>query len=269
MLNISADHLDRYPSLREYHRAKHRIFRGAKKIVANRDDPLTVPLISDEVRVRWCRLGEPDLGEFGLREVEGAQWLCQGWEPLVESAELTLPGRHNLQNVLVALAIGLELELPLSRLVAVAKAYRGLPHRCQFVAERNGVHFIDDSKGTNIGATLAALKGLSSDGKIWLILGGQGKGQDFSLLSQAVSDCCAGVIVIGEAAQDIVHHLSNVVSLSQAATLKIAVDQAAAAAVPGQIVLLSPACASLDMFANYIDRGEQFQSAVAALGVAA
>jgi UDP-N-acetylmuramoylalanine--D-glutamate ligase len=269
VLNISADHLDRYPSLKEYHRAKHRIFRGAKKIVANRDEPLTVPLISDEVRVRWCRLGEPDLGEFGLREVEGAQWLCQGWEPLVESAELTLPGRHNLQNVLVALAIGLELELPLSCLVAAAKAYRGLPHRCQFVAERNGVHFIDDSKGTNIGATLAALKGLSSDGKIWLILGGQGKGQDFSLLSQAVSDCCAGVIVIGEAAQDIAHHLSNVPSLSQAATLKIAVDQAAAAAVPGQIVLLSPACASLDMFANYIDRGEQFQSAVAALGVAA
>jgi UDP-N-acetylmuramoylalanine--D-glutamate ligase len=187
----------------------------------------------------------------------------------VASAELTLPGRHNIQNVLVALAIGLELELPLSCLVEAAKVYRGLPHRCQFVAERNGVLFIDDSKGTNVGATLAALNGLSSDSKIWLILGGQGKGQDFSLLSKTVSDRCAGVIVIGEAAQDIARHLSNAVSLAHAATLKIAVDQAAAAAESGQIVLLSPACASLDMFANYVDRGEQFQSAVAALEVAA
>ena len=147
--------------------------------------------------------------------------------------------------------------------------YRGLPHRCQVVAERNGVLFIDDSKGTNVGATLAALNGLSSDSKIWLILGGQGKGQDFSLLSKTVSDRCAGVIVIGESAQDIAHHLNNAVSLAHAATLKIAVDQAAAAAESGQIVLLSPACASFDMFADYVDRGEQFQSAVAALEVAA
>ena len=269
VLNVSADHLDRYPSFREYHRAKHRIFRQAKRVVANRDDPLTVPLISEEVRVSWCRLGEPDLDEFGLRALQGTEWLCRGWEPLVASAELTLPGRHNIQNVLVALAIGLELELPLSRLVEAAKVYRGLPHRCQVVAERNGVLFIDDSKGTNVGATLAALNGLSSDSKIWLILGGQGKGQDFSLLSKTVSDRCAGVIVIGESAQDIAHHLNNAVSLAHAATLKIAVDQAAAAAESGQIVLLSPACASFDMFADYVDRGEQFQSAVAALEVAA
>jgi UDP-N-acetylmuramoylalanine--D-glutamate ligase len=91
VLNVSADHLDRYPSLKEYHRAKHRIFRQAKRVVANRDDPLTVPLVSDEVRVSWCRLGEPDLGEFGLRALHGAEWLCRGWEPLVASAELTLP----------------------------------------------------------------------------------------------------------------------------------------------------------------------------------
>ena len=269
VLNVSADHLDRYPSLKEYHRAKHRIFSRAKKVVANRDDPLTVPLISDEMQVSWCRSGEPDLDEFGLREVKGEKWLCRGWEPLLASDALSLPGRHNIQNVLVALAIGLELALPLPELVTAAKAYRGLPHRCQFVAKRNGVQFIDDSKGTNIGATLAALNGLSGDSKIWLILGGQGKGQDFSLLSQAVSDRCAGVIVIGEAALDIAHHLGNAVPLSQAASLKIAVEQAAAAAESGQIVLLSPACASLDMFANYVDRGEQFQSAVAALEVAA
>jgi UDP-N-acetylmuramoylalanine--D-glutamate ligase len=269
VLNISADHLDRYASLTDYHRAKHAIYKQVGHVVANRDDPLTIPLVPEETPVTWWRSGEPDLNEFGLVERDGATWLCRGPEGLVCSEELQLAGRHNHLNVLAALALGSALKMPLEGLIEGAKHYRGLPHRCQLISQVNGVRFIDDSKGTNIGATAAALEGLAGAGQIWLIIGGQGKGQDFSLLKPVLARINVRLLVLGEATEQIRADLGRDTPIDVMSSLEDAVNLSAASAQPGDIVLLSPACASFDMFASYVERGERFQAAVAALEVAA
>ena len=269
VLNISADHLDRYASLTDYHRAKHAIYKQVGHVVANRDDPLTIPLVPEETPVTWWRSGEPDLNEFGLVERDGATWLCRGPEGLVCSEELQLAGRHNHLNVLAALALGSALKMPLEGLIEGAKHYRGLPHRCQLISQVNGVRFIDDSKGTNIGATAAALEGLAGAGQIWLIIGGQGKGQDFSLLKPLLARINVRLLVMGEATERIRADLGMDTPIDVMSSLEDAVNLSAASAQPGDIVLLSPACASFDMFASYVERGERFQAAVAALEVAA
>ena len=269
VLNISADHLDRYASLTDYHRAKHAIYKQVGHVVANRDDPLTIPLVPEETPVTWWRSGEPDLNEFGLVERDGATWLCRGPEGLVCSEELQLAGRHNHLNVLAALALGSALKMPLEGLIEGAKHYRGLPHRCQLISQVNGVRFIDDSKGTNIGATAAALEGLAGAGQIWLIIGGQGKGQDFSLLKPVLARINVRLLVMGEATEQIRADLGQDTPIDVISSLEDAVNLSAASAQPGDIVLLSPACASFDMFASYVERGQRFQAAVAALEVAA
>ena len=269
VLNISADHLDRYASLTDYHRAKHAIYKQVGHVVANRDDPLTIPLVPEETPVTWWRSGEPDLNEFGLVERDGATWLCRGPEGLVCSDELQLAGRHNHLNVLAALALGSALKMPLEGLIEGAKHYRGLPHRCQLISQINGVRFIDDSKGTNIGATAAALEGLSGAGQIWLIIGGQGKGQDFSLLKPVLARINVRLLVMGEATEQIRADLGRDTPIDVMSRLEDAVNLSGASAQPGDIVLLSPACASFDMFTSYVERGERFQAAVAALEVAA
>lgn len=269
VLNISADHLDRYASLMDYHRAKHAIHKQVRHVVANRDDPLTIPLVPEETPVTWWRSREPDLNEFGLRESDSGTWLCRGVEKLVCTDELQLAGRHNHLNVLAALALGSALKMPIEGLIEGAKQYGGLPHRCQLISQINGVRFIDDSKGTNIGATVAALEGLNCAGQIWLIIGGQGKGQDFSLLKPVLAQINVRLLVIGEATEDIRAHLGRDTPIDVMSSLEDAVNLSAASAQPGDIVLLSPACASFDMFTSYMERGERFQAAVAALGVAA
>ena len=269
VLNISADHLDRYASLTDYHRAKHAIYKQGGHVVANRDDPLTIPLVPEETPVTWWRSGEPDLNEFGLVERDGATWLCRGPEGLVCSDELQLAGRHNHLNVLAALALGSAMKMPLEGLIEGAKRYRGLPHRCQLISQVNGVRFIDDSKGTNIGATAAALEGLAGVGQIWLIIGGQGKGQDFSLLKPVLARINVRLLVMGEATEQIRADLGKDTPMDVISGLEDAVTLSAASAQPGDTVLLSPACASFDMFSSYVERGERFQAAVAALEVAA
>jgi UDP-N-acetylmuramoylalanine--D-glutamate ligase len=269
VLNVSADHMDRYQSVAAYHQSKHRIFRGVKHVVANRDDPLSVPLLPDDIPVTWWRTQEPDLDEYGLREREGALWLCRGFQPLLSTAELSVAGIHNYHNVLAALALGVAMGFSEAQLLAGATRYEVLPHRCERVASLGGITFIDDSKGTNIGATIAALKGLGGDKNLWLIMGGQGKRQDFSLLRSSVEQHCAGVVVIGEAATEIVSALADVVAVREATSLESAVREASALAKSGETVLLSPACASQDMFRDYVERGERFKSAVLALGAAA
>jgi UDP-N-acetylmuramoylalanine--D-glutamate ligase len=269
VLNISADHLDRYASLTDYHRAKHAIHKQVGHVVANRDDPLTIPLVPEETPVTWWRSGEPDLKEFGLLERDSVTWLCRGPERLVCTDELQLAGRHNHLNVLAALALGSALNMPMEGLIEGAKQYRGLPHRCELIGQVNGVRFIDDSKGTNIGATSAALEGLAGAGQIWLIIGGQGKGQDFSLLKPVLAQINVRLLVMGEATEEICAHLGQDAPIEVMSSLEDAVNLSAASAQPGDIVLLSPACASFDMFTGYVERGERFQAAVAALEVAA
>ena len=269
VLNISADHLDRYASLTDYHRAKHAIHKQVGHVVANRDDPLTIPLVPEDTPVTWWRSGEPDLNEFGLLERDGMIWLCRGPERLVCTDELQLAGRHNHLNVLAALALGSALKMPIEGLIEGAKQYRGLPHRCQLVSQVNGVRFIDDSKGTNVGATAAALEGLAGAGQIWLIIGGQGKGQDFSLLKPVLAQINVRLLVLGEATEQIIADLGQDTPIEVMSSLEDAVNLSAVSAQPGDIVLLSPACASFDMFTSYVERGERFQAAVSALEVAA
>jgi len=258
VLNISADHLDRHGSMQGYHLAKHRIFWGCKKAVVNRDDAMTIPLVSPEVEVvSWC-MAEPESNGFGLRQEGGVEYLCHGSQTLLPVAELSLSGRHNVANVLAALALGHSAGLPMARMQAALRTFKGLPHRCELVAEIGGVRYVNDSKGTNIGAAEAALRGLGGERDILLIAGGQGKGADFSQLQQAVARHCRLLILMGEDATLLQQALSSSVPVVMVSSLEEAVNVAAKQAQTGDVVLLSPACASFDMFSGYVQRGEAF-----------
>jgi len=262
VLNISEDHLDRHGNLPNYHRAKHRIFFGCHKAVVNKNDPLTTPLVAESVDVISWRMGEPELGGFGLRIEGGEEYLCYGFENIMPVRELGLLGRHNVANALAALAIGESAGLPREAMLTALRDFSGLDHRCQKVAEIGGVSFINDSKGTNPGATEAALEGLGEGRNIVLIAGGVGKGADFDQLRSSVAKHCKLLILIGEAAAELEVSLAGSVTIQFAASLDEAVSMAAANAADGDCVLLSPACASFDMFSGYQKRGEAFVQAV-------
>lgn len=265
VLNISADHLDRHGSMPTYHQAKHRVFRGCRKAVVNRGDALTIPLLASDVEVISWRMAEPELGGFGLRQIEGVEQLCYDFEPLLPVAELVMAGRHNVANALAALAVGYGAGLPLDAMAATLRQFRGLQHRCEQIAEINGVRFVNDSKGTNVGATVAALSGLGHERDIVLIAGGQGKGADFSQLRAAVARHCKLLVLIGEDAGLMQQALGDSVPAVIEPSMGNAVMTAAASAAPGDCVLLSPACASFDMFSGYVERGEAFCAAVSQL----
>lgn len=265
VLNVSADHLDRHGNMPGYHQAKHRIFRGCKTAVVNRDDRLTIPLVPADVEVVSWRMAEPELGGFGLRREEGVEFLCHGFEKLLPVATMGLVGRHNVANALAALALGSSVGLPVEVMTSTLRSFKGLPHRCELVAELHGVRFVNDSKGTNVGATEAALQGLGGERDILLIAGGQGKGADFSQLSQAVQAHCKLLVLIGEDAALLEEALEKSVPVVHAVSMHAAVQVAAQQAESGDCVLLSPACASFDMFSGYMARGESFCAAVTAL----
>ncbi|WP_409525289.1 UDP-N-acetylmuramoyl-L-alanine--D-glutamate ligase [Nitrincola sp. MINF-07-Sa-05] len=268
VLNVSPDHLDRYTGLTEYYQAKHRIYRGCSHAVTNRDDPLTAPLLSQGVKLSSFGLSRPDLMQFGLVMTDGELWLHKGLEPLMPASEVKIPGQHNLANVLAALALGDAVSIPMPAMLQAIKAFAGLPHRCQWVAEKQGVTYVNDSKGTNVGATLAAIKGLGEslegDARLVLIAGGVGKEQSFTDLSPVLGQYGRALVLIGEDAPLLDQQINSVPKI-RATTLQQAVEAAAAAAKPGDIVLLSPACASFDMFNGYSDRGDQFIQQVVAL----
>ncbi|RLA46768.1 MAG: UDP-N-acetylmuramoyl-L-alanine--D-glutamate ligase [Gammaproteobacteria bacterium] len=265
VLNVSADHLDRHGTMSNYHQVKHRIFRGCRKAVVNRNDPLTVPLVAADVEIVSWRMGEPELGGFGLRQVDEVETLCYEFDALLPTSQMGLVGRHNVANALSALALGYAAGLGLETMVATLREFAGLPHRCQQVAEIAGVRFVNDSKGTNVGATEAALNGLGEARNIILIAGGQGKGADFSQLQGAVARHCKLLLLIGEDAELLRQALGDVVPVAIESSLDSAVAAAAAQARPGDCVLLSPACASFDMFCGYVERGQAFCQAVAGL----
>ncbi|MFT4614412.1 MAG: UDP-N-acetylmuramoylalanine--D-glutamate ligase [Bacteroidia bacterium] len=262
VLNLSEDHMDRHGTMRAYRSAKHRIFRGCKAVVMNPSDPLSVPLVNTQVeQISWC-MSEPLSNGFGLRTVDAQEFLYRGTEQLLPTQALSLPGRHNIANALAALALGYAAGLPLNAMLTTLRTFKGLPHRCEPIAVIAGVSFVNDSKGTNIGATQAALSGLGGDQDILLIAGGQGKGADFSQLRDAVSQHCKHVILLGEDADMLRAALSGAAELKNASSMAEAVALAAAAAVAGDCVLLSPACASFDMFSGYEARGDAFRAAV-------
>ena len=262
ILNISADHLDRYENMRAYVLAKLRVYFGAEHIVVNRKDVLTHPPLAAGVKPVYFG-GNADFGSFGLIQDEDGEFLAKNLTPLMATKELKIRGRHNVDNALAALALGDAAGIPMDAMLTTLKNFGGLRHRCEFVAEKNAVEFYNDSKGTNIGATLAAIQGLARDPQqLIVILGGEGKGQDFTELTPALHAINSKVILIGRDAPIIAEAIGNTATLIFADSMQDAVNKAFTAANPGDAVLLSPACASFDMFKNYEDRGEKFCRAV-------
>jgi UDP-N-acetylmuramoylalanine--D-glutamate ligase len=268
VLNLTADHLDRHGSMPRYHQAKHRIFRGCKKAVLHLDDSLTVPLVDESVELISWRLREPALNGFGLRTIDGVETLCHGFEPILASSSLGLDGRHNIANALAALALGYAAGLPMAAMQQSLREFHGLPHRCERVAVIDGVTYVNDSKGTNVGAAEAAIRGLGQDHNVILIAGGQGKGAEFASLAGSVSAHCKHVVLLGEAAQQMRLALQESAPVTEVDSMEAAVSAAAGFAESGDTVLLSPACASFDMFTGYTQRGEVFCAAVNALASA-
>ncbi len=269
VLNVSADHMDRYPSLEEYAAAKARVFDHAETAVLNRDDPLVCAMAGRAKAEIGFTLAAPrSRDDFGLIERAGETWLVRGQEPLMGAGEIALAGRHNLANALAALALGSACGLPVTSMREALRRFRGLPHRTVLVAARRGVRWYDDSKGTNPGATVAALRGLvdpAGSGRAVLIAGGDCKGADFSPLLPVVRDAARAVVLIGRDAPLIERVLRGTVPLLHAKDMENAAALAAEAALPGDCVLLSPACASFDMFDNYEHRGRVFAAAVEGL----
>jgi UDP-N-acetylmuramoylalanine--D-glutamate ligase len=267
LLNVSPDHMDRYAGLQQYHAAKHRIFLGASTVINNRQDPLTNPLLSTSVKQNSFGLNRPDLTSFGLLEEEGQQWLAYGLKPLMPAADVAIKGSHNLANALAALALGEAAGLNMQAMLETLKTYKGLPHRCEHVATIDDVMYIDDSKGTNVGATIAALNGFGDCDRANLILiaGGQGKQQNFAQLQKPIKQFVKLSALFGEDAAQIAGVLEDCTEVEQFDSLESAVSKAAVVAESGDIVLFSPACASFDMFSGFEERGRCFQRAVKAV----
>ncbi len=257
-LNFSADHLDRHGTLEAYAEAKTRVFAGAVQAVVNRQDA-TVMRHAPERAISFG-LDAPAAGHYGLIERDGARWLACGDQALLPLADLRIQGLHNAANALAALAVADLAGLPRWAAVDALREFPGLRHRCEWVTEAGGVVWINDSKGTNVGATLAALEGLPAP-IVWLG-GGQGKGQDFSPLRQALSRKGRAALLFGDAALKLQHALTGALPVECVDQLENAVARAQLLARPGDCVLLSPACASLDQFKNYLERGDRFRSLV-------
>jgi len=263
VLNVSPDHLDRHGNLTEYAALKAKLLHAAKCAVYNWDDPLVREMVIEHPRAIPFSLGDAPADGYGIVEHQGGRWLARNREPLMDVAVMHMHGSHNEANALAALALAGSLDRDLAPQLGALQEFTGLPHRCQWVAERNGVTFINDSKGTNVAASVAALEGL--EGPFVLIAGGQSKGADFGPLAASARGKLLGAVLIGEAADKLTTVLSGICPTRVASSMDAAVDFAAKIATSGTTVLLSPACASLDMFVDYMDRGDAFIAAVRSL----
>lgn len=261
VLNVAPDHLDRYPSFAAYALAKQAIYQGAEVVVVNRADSLTEPPLATGVKRVSFGLNAPDIKDYGLAPHSGGLWLTHGLTPLVDARELRLRGRHNWANALAALALAAQVGISREAALAALAGFTGLSHRCQWVAARAGVEFIDDSKATNVGATLAALDGLrNTTPNLILIAGGRAKKTDFGPLKPALASSVKALVSIGESGPAIAALMPHGRPVVPAGSMGEAVRSAYALAQPGDCVLLSPACASFDMFENFEDRGRQFSA---------
>jgi UDP-N-acetylmuramoylalanine--D-glutamate ligase len=260
VLNISPDHMDRYTSFGDYVEAKQRIYAGAAVQVVNRDDRAAAALADDGARQISFGLDAPAGANFGIVETSSGPCIARDGDPWMAVAQVGIAGRHNLSNALAALALGDAAGLDRQSMLQVLSEFQGLPHRTQWVAERDGIVWYNDSKATNIGATLAAVQGF--EGPLVLIAGGQGKGADFAELAAGLDQRVRAVVLIGEAAGEIYQALGERIPARVAGSMHEAVGLAAQLAQAGDLVLLSPACSSFDMFDNYEHRGQVFMQAV-------
>ena len=269
VLNVTADHLDRYPSVAAYALAKSRIFAHAATVVLNADDPLVSAMraaasgAAGQVRtVTFSIAGAQDGGpaDFSLLRDGAKTFLARRGAALLDTARMKISGLHNAANALAALALGEAAGLPMPTMLEALETFPGLPHRSEWIADVAGVRYVDDSKGTNVGATMAAVAGMQ--GPLVMIAGGQGKGQDFAPLAQAFRGKVRHAVLIGKDATVLAAALEGVCTVETVASMPDAVAAAARIARAGDTVLLSPACASLDMFRDYGQRGDVFAAAV-------
>ena len=265
VLNVSADHLDRHQGLEDYAAAKRNIYAGDGVMIINLDDPIVRAMQYPGRRTLSYSLSRAD-ADFRVGARNGETWLLHDDRALLRQSELRVHGRHNLVNVLACLALGRALALPLPAMLDAARGFAGLPHRCEHVAGINGVNWFNDSKGTNVGATLAALQGLSQQRRnIVLIAGGDGKGADFSPLAEAMDKHVKATILMGASARELGALAPDRDAVFYVTGMEAAVSAAARLAQPGDTVLLSPACASVDMFRDFGERGDAFRRAVSAI----
>ncbi|MCM3877195.1 MAG: UDP-N-acetylmuramoyl-L-alanine--D-glutamate ligase [Thermoanaerobaculia bacterium] len=268
-LNLTPDHLDRYRSIDDYGAAKARIFenqREAQIAVLNADDPLVARVRPRARRFAFSRRYSPGLGVWLADDLFLADVTGKGPRIVAKRSDLALPGAHNVENALAALAATLPLGVTPEAAVETLRTFRGLPHRTALVRTVNGVGYWNDSKGTNVDATLKSLEGFP-DGKVHLILGGKDKGDDFARLGPLASRKARRILAIGKAAPAIAKALGGLpgVVLEVAGTLAKALEDVSRHAAPGDAVLLSPACASFDQFRDFEHRGEVFEALVKAL----
>ncbi len=265
VLNLTADHLDRHGSFAAYREAKARILRGARHVVLNADDPAVASLaerVAPPATLDWIALDSRDPAHYRVAEHAGERWLYAAATPVMPIGELRIAGRHNEFNALAAIALSSRLGADAAAQRRALGAFDGLAHRCRLVAEARGVRWFDDSKGTNIGATAAAIHGLVTAGRAILIAGGQGKGADFRELRAAIEGRVRVALLLGEDARLLADAIGDLCEVRFVAGVEAAVREAAGCVQPGELVLLSPACASLDMFRNYEERGRVFEAAV-------
>ncbi|MCB1683409.1 MAG: UDP-N-acetylmuramoyl-L-alanine--D-glutamate ligase [Pseudomonadales bacterium] len=265
-LNVTEDHLDRHGSMTAYVASKQRIYRNCGRAVANRSDRNTLPEASVDELVTFG-LDAPEADHWGIRTDSGRRWIALGERLVIPCDELPLAGRHNELNVQAALALLEGRWASAEQLIEGLRSFRGLPHRCERVAVVSGVAYINDSKGTNVGATEAALAGFGTEGvrNLILIAGGDGKGADFSPLQVPVGQFVKAAILLGRDADRLAASLADSTQIHRVPDMDQAVELAARLAGAGDLVLLSPACASLDMYRNYEARGQHFTRAVEAL----
>lgn len=264
VLNVSPDHLDRYDSLTAYREAKQRIFNGDGVRIINLDDAQVAAMRNDASQQLTFSLTDTQ-ADFHLIQEDGKQWIAQHQEKLLQTDQLAITGQHNYANALAALALASVMALPMPAMLTALSQFKGLPHRCRLVRLHQGVRWLNDSKATNVGATIAAIQGLAPRGPIILIAGGQAKDQDFTPLTAVLGESVKAVVLIGEDASAIAACVPATVRCQHADSLQHAVAIAAGEAEAGDAVLMSPACASFDMFKGFADRGEQFEQLVRGL----
>lgn len=259
-LNLSEDHLDRHGDMHGYRAAKQRIFIGAESAVVNANEPLTWPTYPVD-QVAYFSQRAPEGNAWGLALYHNKLTLMQGSDPWMAIDELKIAGQHNYLNALAALAMGQALGFAAVPMCSALGEFKGLEHRSEVIAHINGVTWVNDTKGTNVGATLAAINGIGAtlEGRLILLAGGVGKGADFSPLAEPLSKCARHVLLFGLDAPRLADALVEHVSIRQVEDLTQAMEAAFELAQPGDCVLLSPACASLDQFANYQQRGDVFR----------
>ncbi|NOI22971.1 UDP-N-acetylmuramoyl-L-alanine--D-glutamate ligase [Vibrio mediterranei] len=250
-LNLSEDHMDRYHGMEDYAQAKRRIFFNAEYALVNRDEPETSPEHA-ELPVATFGFNEQD---FGMREIDGQVWLVDNGETIISTNQLRLVGKHNWSNALVACALLKLSDIDYRKGLACLAAYTGLSHRCQVVADEKGVKWVNDSKATNVASTLAALSGLTIAGKLYLLVGGVGKGADFSELAKPLSELNVKLCCFGRDGEEFMTLHPSAVRYD---TLNNVLADITPELQKGDMVMLSPACASFDQFANFMARGDDF-----------